>query len=143
LGREGEHHNEFRSPIVSGAVQKQDGTGIIHLMFRDTYFDSAKLQIGQLWSSDYGNTWTGYSAFAYNGTRDTYFEYLGSQGYPNETVVETVADKAYYWQSANDGNTWQGPYSLTSINPSLVVVPSEWAAGARSSASSAPTPAFT
>lgn len=101
-----------------GAVQKQDGTGIIHLMFRDTYFNSAKLQIGQLWSSDYGNTWTGYSAFEYNGTQATSFEYLGSQGYPNETVIETVADRAYYWQSFDDGNTWQGPYSLTSINPS-------------------------
>jgi hypothetical protein len=98
-----------------GAVQKADGT--IHLMFRDTGF-SSNVQIGQLWSSDYGITWTGHSAFHFNSSQSTTFEYLGSEGAPNETVVETVNNNAYYWQSFDNGNTWQGAYPLTGINPS-------------------------
>ena len=85
-------------------------------MFRDTSFSTTS-QIGQVFSSDYGNTWTGHSAFEFNASQNTYFEYLSTQGTPNETVLETVNNKEYYWQSANNGLTWQGPYLLTNITP--------------------------
>ncbi len=102
------------------AVQKADG--VIHLMFRDTTYSSNE-QIGQMWSSDYGYTWTGYSNFMFNGSQRKWFSFIGSQSSQNVTVLAAVLNsqgvpQVNHWQSWDNGNTWEGPYITTGIVPS-------------------------
>jgi len=94
------------------AVQKVDG--VIHLMFRDRSHGS-KLQIGQLWSGDYGYTWQGHSVFQYSYTQDQWFSFIGSQGGYNVTVVANIAGYVNHWVSWDNGNSWGGPYQVSSV----------------------------
>jgi hypothetical protein len=93
------------------AVQKSDG--VVHLMFRDRSHGT-KLQIGQLWSSDYGYSWSGHSVFSYSFTQDKWLSFIGSQGGANLTVIANTGGYVYHWLSWDNGNTWGGPYQVSS-----------------------------
>ena len=69
------------------AVQKIDG--VIHLMFRDKNHGGGN-QIGQLWSSDQGYSWTGHSVFSYSPSTSREFSFIGSQGGYNLTVLASI-----------------------------------------------------
>jgi hypothetical protein len=101
--------------MVPVAVQKSDG--VIHLMFRDTTY-SSNAQIGQLWSSDYGYTWSGFSNFMFDGSQQRLFSFISSQGGINLTVLASNAGVINHWQSWDNGNSWEGPYVTTSVSPS-------------------------
>jgi hypothetical protein len=100
--------------IYPVAVQKSDG--IIHLMFRDRAHGS--LQIGQLWSSDYGYTWTGHSVFSNNQIQPRTFSFVGTQGGINLTVLASISDRVHHWTSWDNGSTWEGPYQTTNLSSS-------------------------
>lgn len=94
------------------AVQKIDG--VIHLVFRDSSHGS-RLQIGQLWSGDYGHTWQGHSVFQYNYTQDQWATFVGSQGGNNVTVIARISGYINHWVSWDNGSTWGGPYRVSDI----------------------------
>jgi hypothetical protein len=94
------------------AVQKTDG--VIHLMFRVAR-QYPFLQIGQVWSGDYGYTWTGYSVFQYSFSQDQEFTFLGSQGGQNETAIASIGGYVNHWVSWDNGNTWSGPNQVSAI----------------------------
>lgn len=102
--------NETGEETYPVALQKFDG--VIHLMFRDTSHGSGT-QIGQLWSSDQGLTWTGHSVFSYS-SQQKQFTFIGTQGGQNITVLASLLVgsvwRVHHWQSSNNGITWQGPF---------------------------------
>jgi hypothetical protein len=121
--------NEAGEETYPVAVQKSDG--IIHLMFRDTSHGNG-IQIGQLWSSDQGFTWTGHSVFSY-GAVQKQFSFIGTQGGQNLTVLASLLIgsvwKVHHWQSWNNGITWEGAY-LT-VTTTSTTIDAEFSMGCR------------
>ena len=70
-------------------------------------------QIGQLFSSDYGNTWQGHSIFSNSPSRKA-FSFIGTQCCDNITVLAGIFNGStwlvHHWQSWDAGLTWEGPY---------------------------------
>lgn len=98
------------------ALQKVDG--VIHLMFRDKAHGNHSLQVGQVWSTDNGHTWTGHSVFSNNQSLPREFSFIGTQGGQNITVLATVSGRVHHWTSWNNGVTWEGPYQTTALSTS-------------------------
>jgi hypothetical protein len=73
-------------------------------------------QIGEVWSSDNGYTWAGYSVFQYNFTQDQESTFIGSQGGQNITVIASIAGYVNFWESWDSGSTWEGPYQISSVS---------------------------
>jgi hypothetical protein len=107
--------DESGEETFPAAVQKSDG--VIHLMFRDTSHGGGQ-QIGQIWSGDYGYTWSGHSVFAYDPANPREFYSIASQGGINETVLAGIGNRLHHWTSWDNGNSWEGPYQTTTTTGS-------------------------